>query len=76
MLLDSVTFILLCESKIPFSPTITLDGSSFTIEKLVAIARDNEKAEFVHEALEHIKVFYAMLDALNIPTRPSVEILR
>src|SRR5262245_17031781 len=42
--------------------TITLDGSSLTIEKLVAIARDNEKVELTPEALERIKICRAMLE--------------
>src|SRR4030095_12285622 len=42
--------------------TITLDGSSLTIEKLVAIARDNEKVELAPKALERIKVCRAMLE--------------
>src|SRR5678810_1240562 len=42
--------------------TITLNGSSLTIEKLVAIARDNEKVELALEALERIKVCRAMLE--------------
>src|SRR5688572_19753805 len=42
--------------------TITLDGSSLTIEKLVAIARDNEKVELAPAALERIKVCRAMLE--------------
>ena len=42
--------------------TITLDGSSLTIEKLVAIARDNEKVELDSAALERIKVCRAMLE--------------
>jgi histidine ammonia-lyase len=41
---------------------ITLDGSSLTIEKLVAIARDNEKVELAPKALERIKVCRAMLE--------------
>ncbi|MBM3125186.1 MAG: aromatic amino acid lyase [Chloroflexi bacterium] len=41
---------------------ITLDGSSLTIEKLVGIARDNEKVELAPEALERIKVCRAMLE--------------
>jgi len=41
---------------------IALDGSSLTIEKLVAIARDNEKVELAPEALERIKVCRAMLE--------------
>jgi histidine ammonia-lyase len=41
---------------------ITLDGSSLTIEKLVAIARDNEKVELAPQALERIKVCRAMLE--------------
>jgi len=42
--------------------TITLDGSSLTIEKLVAIARRGEKVELAPEALERIKVCRAMLE--------------
>jgi histidine ammonia-lyase len=42
--------------------TITLNGSSLTIEKLVAIARDNEKVELAPEALERIKICRAMLE--------------
>jgi histidine ammonia-lyase len=42
--------------------TITLDGSSLTIEKVVAIARDYEKVALVPEALERIKVCRAMLE--------------
>ncbi len=41
---------------------ITLDGSSLTIEKLVAIARDYEKVELAPEALERIKICRAMLE--------------
>ncbi|MCI0549384.1 MAG: aromatic amino acid ammonia-lyase [Anaerolineae bacterium] len=41
---------------------ITLDGSSLTIEKLVAIARDHEKVELAPEALERIKVCRLMLE--------------
>ena len=41
---------------------ITLDGSSLTIEKLVAIARDNEKVELALEALERIKICRTMLE--------------
>ena len=41
---------------------ITLNGSSLTIEKLVAIARDHEKVELAPEALERIKVCRAMLE--------------
>ena len=41
---------------------ITLNGSSLTIEKLVAIARDNEKVELAPVALERIKVCRAMLE--------------
>ncbi|NWG34555.1 MAG: aromatic amino acid lyase [Chloroflexi bacterium] len=41
---------------------ITLDGSSLTIEKLVAIARNNEKVELAPEALERIKICRAMLE--------------
>jgi histidine ammonia-lyase len=42
--------------------TITLDGSSLTIEKVVAIARFNEKVELAPKALERIKVCRAMLE--------------
>lgn len=41
---------------------ITLDGSSLTIEDLVAIARVNEKVVLAPEALERIKVCRAMLE--------------
>jgi len=42
--------------------TITLDGSSLTIEKLVAIARNSEKVELAPAALERIKTCRAMLE--------------
>ena len=42
--------------------TIILDGSSLTIEKLVAIARNNEKVELAPAALERIKVCRTMLE--------------
>ncbi|MBC7877080.1 MAG: aromatic amino acid lyase [Anaerolineales bacterium] len=42
--------------------TITLDGSSLTVEKLVAIARFNEKIELAPEALDRIKICRAMLE--------------
>jgi histidine ammonia-lyase len=42
--------------------TITLDGSSLTIEKLVAIARNKEKVALDPAALERIKVCRAMLE--------------
>jgi len=41
---------------------ITLDGSSLTIEKLVAIARDGEKVALDPAALERIQVCRAMLE--------------
>src|SRR5919197_4218938 len=41
---------------------ISLDGSSLTIEKLVAVARNNEKVQLAPEALERIKVCRAMLE--------------
>src|SRR5512138_792193 len=41
---------------------ITLDGSSLTIERLVAIARDNGKVQLAPEALERIKICRAMLE--------------
>ena len=42
--------------------TITLDGSSLTVEKLVRIARDGEQVELDPAALERIKVCRAMLE--------------
>ena len=42
--------------------TITLNGSNLTIEKLVAIARDNEKVGLDTQALERIKTCRAMLE--------------
>ena len=42
--------------------SVVLDGSSLTVEKLVAIARDNEEVELAPEALERIKVCRAMLE--------------
>ena len=42
--------------------TITLNGSELTVEKLVRIARFNEKVELAPEALERIKVCRAMLE--------------
>ena len=42
--------------------TITLDGSSLTIEKLVRIARDGEQVELDPAALERIKACRAMLE--------------
>ncbi len=42
--------------------TIILDGSSLTIEKLVAVARGGEKVELAPAALERIKVCRAMLE--------------
>ncbi len=42
--------------------TIPLDGSALTVEKLVAIARDNEKVELTPGALERIKVCRQMLE--------------
>jgi histidine ammonia-lyase len=41
---------------------ITLDGSSLTIEKIVAIARNNEKVQLAPAALERIKVCRGMLE--------------
>jgi len=41
---------------------IILDGNSLTIEKLVRIARFNEKVELASEALERIKTCRAMLE--------------
>jgi histidine ammonia-lyase len=42
--------------------SIILDGSSLTIEKLVAIARGGEKVQLAPQALERIKVCRAMLE--------------
>ena len=42
--------------------TIILDGSALTIEKLVAVARFNEKVELAPAALERIKICRAMLE--------------
>ena len=42
--------------------TITLDGSSLTIEKLVAIARRGEQVGLAPEALERIRVCRKMLE--------------
>ncbi len=43
--------------------TIVLDGSSLTIDKLVAIARGGENVALAPEALERIKVCRAMLES-------------
>ncbi len=42
--------------------SLVLDGSNLTIEKLVAIARYNEKVELHPDALERIKICRAMLE--------------
>jgi histidine ammonia-lyase len=42
--------------------TIVLDGSSLTIEKLVAVARHGEKVELAPAALERIKICRIMLE--------------
>lgn len=42
--------------------TINLNGSSLTIEKIVAIARDNEKVTLAPEALERVKTCRVMLE--------------
>ena len=42
--------------------SVVLDGSNLTIEKLVAIARRNEKVELHPDALERIKICRAMLE--------------
>ena len=42
--------------------TIVLDGSGLTIEELVAVARNNEKAELHPAAIERIKKCRAMLE--------------
>ena len=41
---------------------IVLDGSSLTVEKMIQIARHNEKVELHPEALERIKACRAMLE--------------
>jgi histidine ammonia-lyase len=41
---------------------IVLDGEHLTIEKLVGIARDNEKVEIAQESLKKIKACRAMLE--------------
>ncbi|MCX6079089.1 MAG: aromatic amino acid ammonia-lyase [Chloroflexi bacterium] len=41
---------------------IILDGSSLTIEKLVAIARDGDRVELAPAALDRIKICRAMLE--------------
>ena len=42
--------------------SIVLDGSNLTVEKVVAIARNNEKVELDSKALERIKTCRAMLE--------------
>ncbi len=42
--------------------SIVLDGSSLTIEKLVSIARHNEKVELAPAALERIKICRTMIE--------------
>ena len=42
--------------------TIVLDGSGLTVEKLVRIARHNEKVELASDALERIKTCRALLE--------------
>ncbi len=42
--------------------TVILDGSGLTTEKLVRIARHNEKVELAPEALDRIKICRAMLE--------------
>jgi histidine ammonia-lyase len=42
--------------------TVTLDGSSLTIEKLVSIARFNKKVQLDPAALDRIKICRAMLE--------------
>jgi len=42
--------------------SVVLDGSNLTIEKLVAIARHNEKVELHPDALERIKICRVMLE--------------
>jgi hypothetical protein len=42
-------------------------GASLTIEKLVVIARENEKVELAPEALERIKVCYTIVYVVCLP---------
>src|ERR1051326_7108553 len=42
--------------------SIVLDGSSLTVEKLVAIARNGEKVELAPAALERIKTCRSMIE--------------
>lgn len=42
--------------------SVILDGSNLTVEKLVRIARHNEKVELSNEALQRIKTCRAMLE--------------
>lgn len=42
--------------------SIVLDGTNFTVEKVVAVARGNEKVELHSEALERIKACRSMLE--------------
>ena len=42
--------------------SISIDGSNFTVEKLVLIARHKEKVEISNEALQRIKTCRAMLE--------------
>jgi len=42
--------------------SVILDGSNLTVEKVVAIARHNEKVELHPEALERIKVCRSMIE--------------
>jgi len=42
--------------------TIVIDGTDLTIEKLVAVARDNEKIKLHPDALKHIKSCRTMLE--------------
>ncbi len=42
--------------------TITIDGSSLTLERLVRIARDGERVELAPQALERIRLCRRMLD--------------
>ncbi|MBN2414377.1 aromatic amino acid lyase [bacterium] len=42
--------------------TVVIDGSGLTLEKMVRVARDNEKVELHPDALERIKACRAMLE--------------
>ena len=51
-----------CDANNEVNMSIVLNGSGLTIEKIVKIARDNERVELHPEALERIKKCRAMLE--------------